>query len=441
MTHWTIFLALAAAVLPARSQIHADFTISSGGDAIGTFRARLDYDKAPRTCANFIGLASGQRPWVDVTTNRIVTDTPYYDGLIFHRLIHDFVIQGGSSNGVGTAGSGYVIQDEFHPDLRHSGRYFLSMAKANEPGTGNSQFFITLEEASFLDDKHSVFGEVIDGREIIDQFADPNLFPTDRSIAGAPASDPNFSDRPETEIVIESIAISGPDLASFDIHDPALELPTFADARPRASRDAAAETFTTTYPRKARHDYLYAYSFDLQDWLLLPDASNLLSLDAEPDSDFTVTGASFDRLFARIGAVDYSFLENPSADALGAGSQLTFTSRSGITLTLQPDGADGGTWSDSNGSSGELAQFSVTDAAPATGGNFSSRGTQARFIPLLNLNFTLDAPGGPAERTGHQMTLDFRTATSGWSDGRASNEGPAPATLPFLHAFTLSPAP
>lgn len=110
-----VLFAFKAAVLPLTGQIYADFTVSSGDTEIGTFRARLDYDKAPRTCANFIGLATGERPWVDVTTNRIAEGTPFYDGLIFHRLIHNFVIQGGSSNGSGTAGSGYVIQDEFHP--------------------------------------------------------------------------------------------------------------------------------------------------------------------------------------------------------------------------------------------------------------------------------------------------------------------------------------
>lgn len=417
--------------MPLAAQIYADFTVSSEDVVIGTFRTRLDYDKAPRTCANFIGLASGERPWVDVTTNRIVNNTPFYDGLIFHRLIHDFVIQGGSSNGFGTAGSGYVIQDEFHPDLRHSGRYFLSMAKGSFAGTGNSQFFITLEEASFLDDKHSVFGEVISGKEIIDNFTDNSLFPT-----GA-------NDRPLSEIVIDSVVISGPSLHSFDIHAPALELPTFGDAKPRPSLDAVAATFTTTYDREARHDYIYAYSFDLEEWRLLQSTRNLLSIDAQTNQPFTVNGASLDRLFARMGAIDYSFLQNPSPDLLGPGSSLTFTSRLGVTLTLQPDGAGGGTWSDSNNMSGTLSEFSISDAALASGGNIPSQITQAHFLPLLYLDFTLNDAGGPATRTHHSLVLDFRDADSGWSDGNAWNIDPETSNriqnASFLHSFSVSP--
>jgi len=159
---------------------------SHGGSLLGTFRARLEYDKAPRTCANFIGLATGQRAWLDETTGAIRNGTPYYDGLKFHRLDHDFVIQGGDPRGNGSGGPGYGFQDEFHSSLRHSGRYILSMANSGT-NTNGSQFFITLEDASFLDDKHSVFGEVIDdssypnSRALIDSFYECCYFSGDRN--------------------------------------------------------------------------------------------------------------------------------------------------------------------------------------------------------------------------------------------------------------------
>ncbi len=420
----------------ASAQIYADFTVSSGGSSLGTFRARLDFDKAPRTCANFVGLATGERPWIDVTTNGVMENTPYYDGRIFHRLIHNFMIQGGSSDGIGSAGSGLNIQDEFHADLRHSGRYMLSMAKASSPGTGNAQFFITLVATPHLDDKHSVFGEVIDGLGIIDGFTSKANFPTDRSVAGAPPSDSSYADKPITDIVLDSVTISGPSLAGFDIHDPALELPTVSGIRPAASRDSQASSFTTTFERKAGHDYLFSHSLDLGSWSILSGARNILSLDHEPDHAFTVTGVTFDRFFARMAAVDFSFLQNPAPSILGTGSTLTFTARSGKTLTLQPNESGGGTWADSDGHSGVLAAFSATDAAPATG-DFTSGASQAFYMPLLNLTFELDSAGGPAGRTKHSLTLDFRENASGWSDGSAWTVAPNLDVVSFLHAFQI----
>lgn len=424
----------------ANAQIYADIALSSGGSPLGTVRAELAHDKAPRTCANFVGLATGQRPWVDVTTNQVVIDTPYYDGLILHRLIHDFVIQGGSSNGLGTAGPGYVIQDEFHPDLRHSGRYFLSMAKADLPGTGNAQFFITLEAASFLDDKHSVFGEVTTGKSIIDDFTNPALFPTDRSQAGAGPNDPGYSDTPLTTITIDSITISGPSLAGFDIHDPALELPTFGDASPIPVRDAAAATFATQFARHSRHDYLYSYSLDLATWSPFPGGGNILSYDTDLNYAFTVTGLTLDRFFASIADIDYSFLQNPSIDLLGAGSTITITANSGVSLSVTPNGAGGGTWSDSTGNSGNLVSFSAVDGAPATGA-FRDSVTKAHLIPLLQIDFELDSLGGPDASTGYNIVLDFREPDSGRCDGFAWNLSPALDGIGFLHAFAITPAP
>lgn len=407
--------------LPCHGQIFADVAVSQGTTPVGSFRILLAHDKAPRTCANFIGLATGERPWIQETSYRLVENTPFYDGRIFHRLIHNFMIQGGSSDGLGSAGSGYAIQDEFHPDLRHSGRYMVSMAKASSPGTGSSQFFITLQAATHLDDKHSVFGEVISGREIIDAFANPALFPT-----GA-------SDRPVTNIRIDSVTVSGPSLAGFDLHDPALELPTFESVRGVPFRNAADGSFTVSFDREARHNYLYAYSMDLRSWAPF---RHILSVDASAAYPFRIQGVTFDRFFAGIQAVDYSFLINPSAANIPAGSPLRFSTRSGHTLTLVPNGSGGGTWSYSQGGSGILTSFSVSDAAPSAG-DFLSSSNQSHFIPLLNLQFTLDRPGGPANRAYHSMTLDFRTSSSGWSDGYGATSASASDRVNFLHGFSV----
>lgn len=117
----------------------------------GTIKIQLFADKTPKTCANF---------------EKLVNEG-FYDGLTFHRVISDFMIQGGCPKGTGTGGPGYQFDDEFHEDLRHDGPGVLSMANAG-PNTNGSQFFITHVETPWLDGKHSVFGKVIEGQDVVD---------------------------------------------------------------------------------------------------------------------------------------------------------------------------------------------------------------------------------------------------------------------------------
>ncbi len=133
--------------------------------SMGSFTCRLDYAEAPLTCANFAGLAEGSQHWLDPETGSIRSD-PFYDGLIFHRVIDDFMIQGGCPLGNGTSGPGYAIPDEFSTSLTHSGAGILSMANSG-PDSGGSQFFITLKNTDWLDNKHAVFGEVVDGMDVV----------------------------------------------------------------------------------------------------------------------------------------------------------------------------------------------------------------------------------------------------------------------------------
>jgi peptidyl-prolyl cis-trans isomerase A (cyclophilin A) len=129
----------------------------------GEILATLTFDKTPMTVANFVGLAEGK-----IKNTAKEEDVPYYDGISFHRVIPDFMVQGGDPQGTGSGGPGYNFPDEFDASLRHDAPGKLSMANAG-PGTNGSQFFITHVETPWLDDKHAIFGEVLEGQEVVDK--------------------------------------------------------------------------------------------------------------------------------------------------------------------------------------------------------------------------------------------------------------------------------
>jgi peptidyl-prolyl cis-trans isomerase A (cyclophilin A) len=156
----------------------------------GAFKIRLFDKEVPKTVENFVGLAEGTKPWRDPKTGETKAE-PFYDGVVFHRVIDGFMIQGGDRLGQGTGGPGYKFADEFHPALRHSKAGILSMANAG-PNTNGSQFFITLAPTPHLDNRHSVFGEVVEGMEVVRKIGSVRT--------GA-------QDRPATPVVINRVAI------------------------------------------------------------------------------------------------------------------------------------------------------------------------------------------------------------------------------------------
>ena len=169
--------------MPQRVLAHFDTTM-------GKFTIELFADKTPKTVANFTGLAEGTREWKHPKTGE-KHKKPYYDGIVFHRVIDGFMIQGGDPLGQGIGGPGYNFEDEFHPKARHNKAGILSMANAG-PNTNGSQFFITLGPTPHLDRRHSVFGAVVDGLDVV-------------KAIGKVAVD--RQDRPATPVVINSLTI------------------------------------------------------------------------------------------------------------------------------------------------------------------------------------------------------------------------------------------
>ena len=156
----------------------------------GTVTVRLFPDHAPKTVRNFVELAEGGREWTDPRTGARTKDK-LYDGTIFHRVITGFMIQGGDPLGNGTGGPGYKFADEIHPDLRFDKPYLLAMANSG-PGTNGSQFFITTVPTPWLTGKHTIFGEVVSGADVVENISRVQTVP---------------GDRPVTDVVLQSVTI------------------------------------------------------------------------------------------------------------------------------------------------------------------------------------------------------------------------------------------
>lgn len=192
-----VYIAAACSLL-AQNGIYADFTTS-----MGSFTCKLEYAISPKAVANFIGLATGQRPWLDLPTG-VARTNAFYNGLLFHRVVAGFVIQAGSPNGQGTDGPGYVVPDEISPSLRFNNPGILAMANSGTNSNG-SQFFITVASTSFLNDGYTIFGELAGGTNVVVAISQVAT---------------NATSHPLTNVVIQNVSIRrvGTAAQAFDIN-------------------------------------------------------------------------------------------------------------------------------------------------------------------------------------------------------------------------------
>lgn len=270
VTNWLLFGAVllasfASHAAPTTEGLYAGFVTSKGD-----FWCRLEFQKAPRTVANFVGLVEGTRDWIDFKTSRIER-RPFYPGITFHRVIDKFMIQTGSPNGQGTDGPGYQFADEFHSTLKHGKAGTLSMANSGKNSNG-SQFFITVTNTPWLDGVHSIFGEVVEGMDVV------------HAISKLPTG---ANDRPVTPIVIQDLQILRIGAAAVAFN-PAGVVPPLPDVGivPSALRNTSSNLSLLLKPRTNHMQHVF-FGADFTNWASqsfrsTPTNINATSLKGQP---------------------------------------------------------------------------------------------------------------------------------------------------------------
>lgn len=306
---------------------------------MGEICLELDYLRTPMTTANFIALIEGERAWVDPRNGRVVTNR-YYDNILFHRVITNFMIQAGSPQATGSDGPGYVFADEFHHELRHNAPGTLSMANSG-PQSNGGQFFITVTNTPWLDDKHTVFGSVAEGMDVV------------YAITGV---ETGANSRPLVDIVITQAFVSriGPAAQSFNVHHPAL---------PEVSAVDVALALTTgpvaSVSANARQQAVLFSSTNLHAWSRFRDryqvdgATNWTVVLPATNSPGFITGHR----------VSYPADTNTPSDITGAALTLTFPVN---IFLIQPLAGSSGTCQINSGASSPVTYW-AWDRRPLQG--------------------------------------------------------------------------
>lgn len=329
---WVLLLLCSGAVARAQyagtNGIFAEFNTS-----MGSYTCRLEYVLAPKAVANFIGLASGQRSWLDLPGG-VVKTNPYYNGTTFHRVIAGFMNQGGSPNGQGTDGPGYAFIDEFSPSLRHDGFGVLSMANSG-PDSNGSQYFVTVSPQPQLNDVHSVFGRLYGGSNVV--------YAINHVVTGV-------ADKPLTNVVVNNILIRriGAAAQAFDINAQGLPLVTNLNLKIVKTGANVSLTFSN---RLYADNRLYSSS-NLTSWT---GAQLGIDLSGTPTNSVTQS-ASLPKGFFRAVQIQYPSSTLAPKNLFGRTLTINFTQgRSGM-LVVSFNSSGGGTYT-YNASPGNLLGY------------------------------------------------------------------------------------
>ncbi len=275
-----------------------EFTGEEGEDATGEFVCELFFEETPMTVANFVGLAEGTGRWIDPATGEVRADAPLYDGVIFHRVVEEFVIQAGDPLGTGGGGPGYNFPDEIRPELRHSEAGILSMANAGR-NTNGSQFFITLDATPHLDGDHTVFGRVVRDMTVVEKIGATQ---TGSDLENGDDSPDIPPDRPVDDIVIQTVSIvrNGAEAEAFDAG--IFDFAEVLGLRTEISRTGSQ--FTLHFEQERFNDYPVFASRDLESWenlgRILPIEETSENVDIPQQVTFNVP-----KQFFRVARVRY----------------------------------------------------------------------------------------------------------------------------------------
>lgn len=341
--------------------IFADFTTSLGG-----FTCRLDYTNAPKAVANFIGLATGARAWLETPSGKVRTNA-FHDGLTFHRVIAGFMIQGGSPNGQGTDGPGYSFPDEFSPSLRHDGPGVLSMANSG-PASNGAQFFITVAATSWLDDVHTIFGRVTSGQSVVNAISQV-------------ATDANS--KPLTPVIVQGVSIRrvGAAAQAFDIE--AQILPVVS--RVPLGISTAAGQASLTFTNGLYAENLLSTSTNLTSW-----TSASLGVDlALPATNSAHRAMTAPAQFYALSRVQYPSIAFEPRSVTNRTLTLSFTTGQGI-LPISFDSSGGGTYT-YNTTPGTVTSY--TWSKETYRGSLLPIEYSDLYAMVLRFNFTRDSGG------------------------------------------------
>lgn len=333
-TRWSLLLL--SLLVGSKTIGHAQYTngiYAEFNTSMGSFTCRLEYALAPKAVANFVGLATGQRAWLDIPSG-VVKTNPFYNGTTFHRVIAGFMNQGGSPNGLGTDDPGYAFEDEFSPTLRHDSFGVLSSANSG-PDSNGSQFFVTAGPTPWLNDVHTVFGKLYGGSNVV--------YAINHVVTGA-------NDKPLTNILINSINIQrvGTAAQTFNIHAQGLPVVTNLNLRLSVTGAVASLVFSNRFFADNR---LYS-STNLQNW-----AGQTLGIEASgAPANTSLQSAALPKRFFRAAQIQYASSTFAPKSLLGRTLTVNFTYGRSGTLVVNFNSSGGGTYT-YNSSPGNLLGY------------------------------------------------------------------------------------